>query len=377
MNYSNYKRFKCFSNVSLNIAKAHYLKQKIPFMLELQVTKACNLKCKYCYADLENLQDKDFSFSQIKEIIEEFYCLGTRVVRILGGEPLIRKDIGKIIRYLRSKDMFIELATNGIFIELWLEDLRYLDILQISIDGNEESHDAVRGKGSYQKVLRGLEAAITARLPVRIHGVFNKISIDASRESQVDALAKLSKKYNIPFNFCQYVLGEEEKQCGVINKPAYVSFADTSKYHRELVFYKRKGYRFFNSYAAMRQIMSWPNPEQDVLYQRDRYRIPPYFSRCRAGDLYCFLDSDGSLYPCVPLWKKGLNIKEVGIRQAWKTVQKIRQEEGCFCCVSLGDIEFSKTLSLKPDVLINTFSKVLSIAKSNFLRNQRDVTICR
>lgn len=372
MSYSNCKRFKCFSNVFLSLAKANFLRQKIPFMLELQVTKACNLKCKYCYANLESLRDdKDFSFDQIREIMEEFYALGTRVVRLLGGEPLIHKDIGEIIRYLRNKDIFIELATNGIFIERWLEDLQYVDILQISVDGNEESHDAVRGEGCYQKVVRGLEAAVKAKLPVRIHGVFNKISIDASKESQVAALARLSKKYDIPFNFCQYVLGEEEKRCGVVNKPAYVSFADTNKYHRELLVYKKRGYKFFNSYAAMKQIINWVNPKKDILHQKEEHLLPPYFSRCRAGELYCFLDSDGSLYPCVPLWKKGLNIKEAGIQRAWETVQKVREEVDCFSCVSLGDIEFSKTLSLKPDVLINTFTKVLSTARSGFLKNMK------
>lgn len=367
MSYLKGKRVKCIFNIFLNLLKAKLFSQKIPFMLEFQVTKACNLKCKYCYANLESLRDdQDFSFEQIKGIIEEFYCLGTRVVRILGGEPLIRKDIGEIIRYLRNKDIFIELATNGIFIERWLEDLQYVDILQISVDGNEEAHDAVRGKGSYQKMLRGLEAAVKAKLPVRIHGVFNKISIDASRESQVAALAKLSKKYDIPFNFCQYVLGEEEKQCGFVNKPAYVSFADTHKYHRELLAYKKKGYKFFNSYAAMKQIMNWVDPEKDVLYQKEKDRLPPYFSRCRAGELYCFLDSDGSLYPCVPLWKKGLNIKDMEIQRAWKAAQEIRHQTNCFSCVSLGDIEFSKTLSLSPNVLINTFTKVLSTARKGF-----------
>jgi len=355
------KKGKCYLNVFRSLARANLLKRNIPFMLEFQITKACNLKCKYCYAELETLQEKDFSFEEIKQIIDEFYDMGTRVVRILGGEPLIRKDIGKIIRYIKSKNIFIELATNGIFIERWLDDLKYLDILQISIDGNEQSHDAVRGVGSFKKTLKGLEAAVNLSLPVRIHGVFNKLSIDASEESPVSSLASLSKKYNIPFNFCQYVLGEEEKKCGGISKPAYVSFIETKKYHEELMDFKKKGYKFFNSSAAMKQIMNWIDPDRDVLYDREMDIFPSYYSRCRAGELYCFLDSDGSLYPCVPLWKKGTNIKNVGIKKAWDVVLKERKYAGCYSCVSLGDIEFSKTLSFRPEVLLNTLSKVLSI----------------
>lgn len=363
MSYSKYKKMRCYAKVFGSLVKARLLKRHVPLMLEIQITKACNLKCKYCYAALETLQERDFSFAEIVRIIDEFHGLGTRVVRILGGEPLIRKDIGQIIRYLREKDIFIEMATNGLFIERWLDDLQYLDILQISVDGNELSHDAVRGKGSYRGMLKGLEAAVKARLPVRIHGVFNKTSIEASKESPVAALAELSRKYGVPFNFCQYVLGEEDKKCG-INKPAYVSFADTLKYHAELMAYKNKQYKFFNSAAAMKQIGNWIDPARDVLYDRERERLPAYFTRCRAGELYCFLDSDGSLYPCVPLWKKGANIKEVGIRRAWEIVQAERRRAGCYTCVSLGDIEFSKTFSLDPASLWNTFSKVRSIGRS-------------
>ena len=224
MSYTPYKKIKCFSKVFAGLLKANLNKKHIPFMLELQVTRACNLSCDYCYADLENLYDKDYSLQDIKDIIDEFHSMGTRVVRLLGGEPLARKDIGEIIRYLRSKDIFIEMATHGQFIPRHLDSLKYLDILQISIDGNEDSHDAVRGEGSYKKTIEGLEAAINARLPVRIHGVFNKISINASKETPVESLAKLSKKYDIPFNFCQYVLGEDEKDCGS-NHPSY------SRYH--------------------------------------------------------------------------------------------------------------------------------------------------
>ena len=107
----------------------------------------------------------------------------------------------------------------------------------------------------------------------------------------------------------------------------------------------------------------WAAPGKDVIYSDQKDKLPDYYSRCRAGELYCFLDSDGSLYSCVPLWKKGSNIKEHGIAQAWANVQQVRKKEDCFTCVSLGDIEFSKTLSLRPAVLKNTLGKVLEIRK--------------
>jgi MoaA/NifB/PqqE/SkfB family radical SAM enzyme len=372
MSYSITKKIKCYSKVFSSLLQANLLNKHIPFMLEFQVTKACNLTCDYCYADLENLYDKDYSLQQLKDIVDEFYSMGTRVIRILGGEPMVRKDIGEFIRYLRSKDMFIEMATHGQFIPRWVDDLKYLDILQISLDGNEESNDAVRGEGSFKKTIKGLEVAVESGLPVRIHGVFNKISINASKESPVDALARISKEYDIPFNFCQYVLGEDEKDCGA-NHPAYLPLEETHKFHTELIDYKKKGYQFFNSYDAMKQITNWASPGKDVIYEDQAKDLPSYYNRCQAGEKYCFLDSDGSLYTCVPLWKKGVNIKEEGIRQAWKKLKGVREKEACYSCVSLGDIEFSKTLSLNPVVLKNTFTKVLEMGKYGFTRESKFV----
>ena len=88
MSYSIAKKIKCYAKVFSSLLKANLLNKHIPFMLEFQVTKACNLTCNYCYADLENLYDKDYSLQQLKDIVDEFYDMGTRVVRILGGEPM-------------------------------------------------------------------------------------------------------------------------------------------------------------------------------------------------------------------------------------------------------------------------------------------------
>lgn len=362
MKYTIFKKLSCYAEIVRRLICVKITKKPIPLMIELQLTKRCNLQCSYCYAELEGLRESDdLTFDKVKYALNELHSMGTRVIRLLGGEPLIREDLGEIIRHIKSKGMFIELSTNGTLLGRKagkLAELKLLDILQVSIDGNRESTDIVRGEGVYDKIIEGIVAAKKNGLPVRIHGVFNRLSLDASAESPVEHLARLSKEHRIPFNFCQYVTTPENK-----NMEAYVPFSATRLFHERCMALKDEGYWFFNSRDALRQIINWPIANQDILYEEDRNIIPSYFSKCRAGELYCFIDSDGGMYPCVPLWKRGLNIWESGIKEAWSYLSKVRQEANCFCCVSLGDIEFSKTMSLKKKVLLNTFRNVFNTGK--------------
>lgn len=353
--YSLYKKIKCYTKVFWSLVKARLRKKNIPFMVEFQLTKACNLKCEYCYAELETLTDKDYTFDQWKGIFDEFYSMGMRVARLLGGEPTIRKDLGDIIRYLKSKDVFIEIATNGMMLDKHLDALRLVDIVQISIDGDKAATDASRGKGAYEKIIAGINLGLANKLPVRIHGVFNKNSIEKGNESPVAHLAKLSKQYDIPFNFCQYVADFDGTKA-----PAYVPFSKTKPYHEECLHYKRAGYRYFNSDSAINQLLYWHDLNKDVIKEEDRQYVPKDFTRCVAGEMYCFFDSDGALYSCVPLWNYGHNSKKIGIKKAWENLSEVRKCKGCISCLSLGDIEFSKSLSLNPRVLVNTFTKVFS-----------------
>lgn len=362
MAYTLKRRVKTYLNVFRKLCEAKIKLRNIPIMVEFQVNKECNLNCRYCYAQLKTLDNNaDFTTEELKTIFDELYKLGMRVIRILGGEPLLREDIGEIIRYLREMDIFIEISTNGTLLKSKakaLEELRLIDILQISIDGDEASTDIVRGRGAYKSIIEGIEEALKFDLPIRLHAVFNKFSIEASPESPVEHLSKLSKKYRIPFNFCQYVASIDG------NKDAsYIEHKEIMQrnFYKQCWDYKKRGYLFLNSFEALRQIMNWPEETEEFLFSKEN--LPSFFDRCRGGELYCFIDSDGSMYPCVPLWKKGLNIKEVGIKKAWEFVNKVRAEVRCFSCVSMGDIEFSKTMSLNPRVIFNTLGQVFLIKR--------------
>ena len=113
----------------------------------IEITSKCNLKCKYCYN--ESCIEKCFSYFESK---------GVEIVSISGGEPLVHKDIFKILKSCKSHGFKVLLATNGTLItdKIAKDLVGLVDKIQISIDGNREMHDNIRGEGSFDKSVEGI-----------------------------------------------------------------------------------------------------------------------------------------------------------------------------------------------------------------------------
>jgi MoaA/NifB/PqqE/SkfB family radical SAM enzyme len=97
--------------------------------------------------------DKELSTEQIFSIIDELADNGTQRVSISGGEPLLREDIGEIISHIKKKGMGCGLNTNGLLVPDRIEEVRKVDSITISLDGEREAHEANRGRGTFEKVM--------------------------------------------------------------------------------------------------------------------------------------------------------------------------------------------------------------------------------
>lgn len=138
--------------------------------LRISVTDLCNLRCVYCMpAQGTKLYERDtiLSFEEIITIIKHGVSLGVNKIRLTGGEPLVRKDITSLIRYISGIKGIDDIAitTNGIFLKEFAADLKSsgLSRLNISLDTMREDrfYDITRG-GRVQDVFDGVEAALKA-----------------------------------------------------------------------------------------------------------------------------------------------------------------------------------------------------------------------
>lgn len=136
--------------------------------LYLHLTFRCQLDCSHCYAraDASGKQQPDMPVEDVARLIREAKEAGFRQVVLTGGEPLIHSHRNALLEMLVearqwAAPMNLVLRTN-LSMALSDEDLARIaaavDQVVVSVDGDERTHDARRGKGSYAEVIRNLEA---------------------------------------------------------------------------------------------------------------------------------------------------------------------------------------------------------------------------
>lgn len=152
--------------------------------LELQITNKCNLRCRHCYINppsppfnspltkggrrgvkggkggFSNKNFKELSIKQIQKILEEFEQMqGVRVL-ITGGEPLLHSRFEEVNEMLPQFSIRKVLFTNGVLLsEKRIKKLNVNEI-QVSIDGLENAHDSLRGKGTFKTAMKAVKRSL-------------------------------------------------------------------------------------------------------------------------------------------------------------------------------------------------------------------------
>jgi sulfatase maturation enzyme AslB (radical SAM superfamily) len=176
-----------------------------PFQVVWDVTHACNLRCKHCYASAGKADRDELSTEAALELIDRLAAWGVPIVAFSGGEPLMRPDILELISKAHERGIYVALATNGTLItEQKAADIKEAgaEYLQISLDGADPStHDHFRGvDGAFDRTMEGIKNAVA-------EGFFVSISTTATRanKGQIPAIIDLGDglgvKWIMVYNF--------------------------------------------------------------------------------------------------------------------------------------------------------------------------------
>lgn len=136
------------------------------------LTNRCQLECVHCYtASSPHLpDDNELSTERWIQLVDEFADNGGERILFTGGEALVHRGCIPIMQRAKARKLDVTLFSNGILIPRHIDAIKQcVDNVQISIDGpTAESHDQIRGEGSFKKAMRAVHLLLEARINTRI-----------------------------------------------------------------------------------------------------------------------------------------------------------------------------------------------------------------
>lgn len=131
------------------------MKKNYPEIICWRITSKCNRSCPFCFRpNCQNLTTKE-----IYKIIDKLAKHGVRGIGITGGEPLLRKDIIKILKYIWEKNIKICLATNTDFYSKYQKFInKYVTTIGIPIEGSTKKiHESLRGANNFRNITNAID----------------------------------------------------------------------------------------------------------------------------------------------------------------------------------------------------------------------------
>ena len=176
------------------------LRDRSPIVAAIKITQRCNLHCTHC--TWSNRITKDLPLSDWKGIIDSLYKSGVAGIVLEGGEPTLYEGVNEIVEYVKSKNLYAILITNG------TQDISGLhpDVFWISIDGMAESDNKIRGAGHFERATETIRANADKKMIVLS-------TISKTNSDDIGAMCKYfsesSPAFGLMFNF-EYPYGDVE-----------------------------------------------------------------------------------------------------------------------------------------------------------------------
>lgn len=156
--------------------------------LRISVTDRCNFRCVYCMPkevfgrDFQFLERAELlSFEEIARLARVFVSLGVRKIRLTGGEPLVRRDVERLVALLANTDGLTDLTmtTNGALLAAKAEALQRAGLRRITVSLDSLDDDVFMAMNDVgfpvARVLEGIDAAVIAGLcPVKVNMVVKR-----------------------------------------------------------------------------------------------------------------------------------------------------------------------------------------------------------
>lgn len=261
---------------------------RTPLWVTHLLTYRCNLDCVMCPIKLLPATT-ELDATACLDVQRDFRRHGTRVWGYSGGEPLLRPDLEELCAAARALGMVVTLSTNGVLLPHLLDLARMVDELEIAIDGDRESHDAVRGAGTFDQAVAGVEAVAgmeSGQPGIVIKTLLTRRSIEMDT---LNTMLDLADRWGARLRFSPSAAHRADDRL-LDNASNHAPTAEQFLAFRQWLEAGIAGPRgrcFADDPAFFRALGAFPD------FPR---RIP-----CQAGRRHCLIDPAGQVLPCADL----------------------------------------------------------------------------
>jgi cyclic pyranopterin phosphate synthase len=177
--------------------------------LRISVTDRCNLRCTYCMPEEVTFLDRSelLTFEEITRFVEIVAPLGIDKIRLTGGEPLLRRELPRLVRMLCAVPGIrdVGLTTNGLLLAQQAAELHDAGLrrINVSLDCLDPARfRAITRRDGLEHVISGILAAKRAGFePVKV----NAVSIRGFTELEVVPLARFAREHGLEMRFIEYM----------------------------------------------------------------------------------------------------------------------------------------------------------------------------
>lgn len=193
--------------------------------LRISVTDKCNLRCVYCMPErgLPWLPKAEIlSYEEISQLVAVAARAGVRSIRLSGGEPLIRKDLSRLVASISAIDGIedIALSTNGLLLEEQIDDLAAAGLKRVNVSLDtlrEDRFTQIARRPGLDRVLAGIDAVIARGMgPVKI----NCVVMRGQNDDEIAAFAQWTRDRAVFVRFIEVMPVHENLD---VQRDAYVS----------------------------------------------------------------------------------------------------------------------------------------------------------
>ncbi|WP_149242292.1 GTP 3',8-cyclase MoaA [Dyadobacter sp. 32] len=176
--------------------------------LRISLTDKCNLRCTYCMPqeDMQFMPSKWLMQADEIELLSKIFVeMGVEKIRLTGGEPLVRKDVGQIIGSLGKLPTALTLTTNAVFIDQFIDDLKNAGVssINVSLDTlKEEQFKQITKRDHFTKTLENIRLLLSEGFVVKI----NMVVLRGVNDAEVNDFVRLTlEDANLHVRFIEFM----------------------------------------------------------------------------------------------------------------------------------------------------------------------------